>query len=84
MLAAGAKEEALALETGGASRTARAALGFEEVLRDDAPAMKVAHRRYGRRQMTWLRKMDGLETVERDGLSDAEVAARVAAIGGRG
>ena len=46
--------------------------------------MKSAHRRYARRQMTWLRKMEGLETVERDGLSDAEVAARIAVASGRG
>ncbi len=37
MLAAGAKEEAIALERMDASRTARAALGFEEAIRDDRP-----------------------------------------------
>lgn len=84
MLAAGAAEEAIALERAGASRTARAALGFEEAIRGDANAMKAAHRRYGRRQMTWLRKMDGLEVIERDGSTDAEVAARVSAACGRG
>ena len=84
MLGNGAGAEAAALEAIGASRTAAAALGREEALRGDAEAMKSAHRRYARRQMTWLRKMEGLETVERDGLSDAEVAARIAVASGRG
>lgn len=87
MLAAGAAAEAASLRGAGASRTASAALGLEEALRGDADAMKSAHRRYARRQMTWLRKMDatgGVEMIERDGLSDAEVAARIAVAGGRG
>ncbi len=77
MIAAGAAAEARAVEASGPSRTARAALGFEELLRGDGEAMKAAHRRYARRQMTWLRKMEGLEVVERDGLDDREAAARV-------
>ena len=84
MLAAGAGAEAKALLGGDASRTARAALGFDAAIAGDGPAMKAAHRRYGRRQMTWLRKMEGIETIERDGLSDAEVAIRVSAACGRG
>lgn len=84
MLAAGATQEAVDLERAGASRTARSALGFEEAIRGDADAMKAAHRRYGRRQMTWLRKMGGVEVIERDGLDDLEVARRVSAACGRG
>lgn len=84
MLAAGARREAVELERRGASRTARSALGFEEAMRGDADAMKAAHRRYGRRQMTWLRKMDGVAVVDRDGRDDREVARRVSAVCGRG
>lgn len=77
MLAAGAAEEVRAAEAAGPSRTARAALGWEELLRGDVGAMKAAHRRYARRQMTWLRRMEGVARVERDGLDDSEIAARV-------
>jgi tRNA dimethylallyltransferase len=77
MLAAGAAEEVRAAEAAGPSRTARAALGWEELLRGDLVAMKAAHRRYARRQMTWLRRMEGLSVVERSGLSDDEAAVRV-------
>lgn len=74
MIAAGAAEEARAVDRVGPSRTARAALGFDDLMAGDAGAVKAAHRRYGRRQMTWLRKMEGLEVIERDGLSDREAA----------
>jgi tRNA dimethylallyltransferase len=77
MLAAGAAEEVRAAEAAGPSRTARAALGWEELLRGDLVAVKAAHRRYARRQMTWLRRMEGLSVVERSGLSDHEAAVRV-------
>jgi tRNA dimethylallyltransferase len=79
MLAAGAAEEVRAAEAAGASRTARAALGWEELQRGDPEAMKAAHRRYARRQMTWLRRMEGVTVIERDGLADREVARRVLA-----
>ena len=84
MLGAGAAREAVSLERAGVSRTARAALGFEEVISGDADAMKAAHRRYARRQMTWLRRTEGIEVIARDGLDDAAVAARVSAACGRG
>lgn len=84
MLAAGAGAQARAAVATGASRTARAALGFEQAIAGDAAAIKAAHRRYGRRQMTWLRRMKGLEVIERDGLDDATVAVRLAAACGRG
>ncbi len=83
MLAAGAGAEARSVAAAGASRTARAALGFEQAIAGDGAAIKAAHRRYGRRQMTWLRRMEGLEVIERDGLGDGDVAALVAAAAGR-
>jgi len=80
MVAAGAREEAARADAGGASRTARAAIGFDELLRDDVEAMKRAQRRYARRQLTWMRKMRGVELVDRGGRGDVEVAADVVAL----
>ncbi|HSI79983.1 MAG TPA: tRNA (adenosine(37)-N6)-dimethylallyltransferase MiaA [Solirubrobacterales bacterium] len=80
MLAAGAAEEARAADAAGASRTARAAIGFEELLRGDVEAIKAAQRRYARRQLTWMRKMRGVRLVDRAGRSDAEVAGAVVAL----
>lgn len=75
MIAAGAAEEVRAAMESGASRTASSALGFDELIAGDAGAVKASHRRYARRQMTWLRKMEGVEAIDRTGRSDTEVAA---------
>jgi tRNA dimethylallyltransferase len=83
MVAAGAAEEARAAIAAGASRTALAALGFEELLAGDVAAAKAAHLRYARRQTTWLRKMAGVETIDRSGRDDREVAAAILALLGR-
>ena len=77
MVEAGAVEEVKRAEAAGASRTARAAIGFEELLRGDIDAMKGAQRAYARRQLTWMRKMPGVELIDRTRLSDDEVAARI-------
>jgi tRNA dimethylallyltransferase len=77
MVAAGAVEEARSADAAGASRTARAALGFEELLRGDVEAMKSAHRRYARRQLTWMRRMEGVIVIDRSGREDGDVAAEV-------
>ena len=59
MVAAGAAEEVQRAQTPpGASRTARAALGFEELLRGDVEAMKRRTRNYAKRQLTWMRRLD--------------------------
>jgi tRNA dimethylallyltransferase len=88
MVASGAAEEARAAADAGASRTARAALGFEQLLADidAAPspdaieAIKAAHRAYARRQLTWMRRMEGVELIERGGREDAEIAAEIVGI----
>jgi tRNA dimethylallyltransferase len=88
MIAAGAADEARAAADAGASRTARAALGFEQLLADidAAPsadaveAIKAAHRSYARRQVTWMRKMQGVELIDRTGRDDAEVAKEIAGV----
>ena len=77
MAAAGASEEARAAGEAGASRTARAAIGFGGFLAGDLETVKAEHRRYARRQLTWMRKMDGITVVDRAGRNDAEVAQEV-------
>lgn len=79
MVAAGAGEEARRAERAGASRTARAAIGFEELLAGDTEAMSQAQRAYARRQLTWMRKMRGVRVIDRSGRSDEDVAAEVVA-----
>ena len=77
----GAAEEARARPTAGASRTARAALGFEELLAGDVEAMKRAQRAYARRQLTWMRKMPGVELIDRTGRDDARSRSRSSRLG---
>jgi tRNA dimethylallyltransferase len=77
MIAAGAAEEARAAADAGASRTARATLGFEELLAGDIDAVKRAHRAYARRQLTWMRRMEGVELIDRTGRGDEEVAREI-------
>jgi tRNA dimethylallyltransferase len=77
MVAAGAAEEARSAARAGASRTARAALGFDELLADDAEAVKRAHRAYARRQLTWMRKMPGVELIDRTDRGDGDVAREI-------
>ena len=38
----------------------RAALGFEQLLEGDVEATKSAQRAYARRQLTWMRRMEGI------------------------
>ena len=61
----------------GASVTARKALGFEELLRGDVEAMVLATRQYARRQLTWMRKLSGVRTLDVTGRSAADVAAEL-------
>ncbi len=79
MVAAGAIVEARAAERAGASRTASAALGFDELIAGDVDAVKSAHRRYARRQLTWMRRMEGVRVFERAGRDDAAIAEEIAA-----
>jgi tRNA dimethylallyltransferase len=75
MVEAGAIEEVRAADAAGASATARAALGFAELLCDDVEAMKTRTRRYARRQLTWLRKLPGVELLDLTGRTPEEAAA---------
>jgi tRNA dimethylallyltransferase len=76
MIAAGAGDEVRRANAAGASLTARKALGFEELLAGDAEAMKRRTRNYARRQLTWMRKLAGVEILDTTGRSAAEVAAQ--------
>jgi tRNA dimethylallyltransferase len=87
MLAGGAVEEVERALERGASRTARKALGFKEIaahLAGEATPDQVrerivrGHRAYVRRQLTWMRKLSGVETIDRTGLSASQVAERIA------
>jgi tRNA dimethylallyltransferase len=78
IVAAGAAEEARRADALGPGRTARKALGFDELLAGDLETMKKRSRNYARRQLTWMRKIPNLEPIDRTGLSDAEVAERIA------
>jgi len=80
MVAAGAANEAKQADDAGASRTARAAIGFSELFRGDVERMKSAQRAFARRQLTWMRRMPGVELIDRTGLDDAEVARQITAL----
>jgi tRNA dimethylallyltransferase len=77
MVAAGAVEEVRAAAAAGASATARRALGFDELLRGDVEAMKARTRRYAKRQLTWLRKLPGVEPIDVTGRAPDDVAGQI-------
>jgi tRNA dimethylallyltransferase len=74
MVAAGAVDEVRAAHAAGASETARKALGFEELLAGDVEAMKRRTRNFAKRQLTWMRKLAGVEIVDVTGRDPAAVA----------
>ena len=84
MVDAGAANEVRAADRAGASRTARAAIGFDQLLAGDVDAMKAAQRRFARRQLTWMRRMEGVEVIDRTHLDDDAVAAAIVAMLDRG
>jgi tRNA dimethylallyltransferase len=77
IVAAGAVEEARRADALGPGRTARKALGFDEVLSGDIEAMKKRSRNYARRQLTWMRKIPNLVAIDRTGLTDGDVASQI-------
>jgi tRNA dimethylallyltransferase len=77
MVAAGAAQEARAADAAGASPTARKALGFAALLDGDVERMKTQTRQYARRQLTWLRKLPGVEHVDLTGRDPGDVAAEL-------
>jgi tRNA dimethylallyltransferase len=79
IVAAGAVEEVRRAEALGPGRTARRALGFDELLAGDVAAMQKRSRNYARRQLTWMRKIPNLHRIDCTGRDDAEVAQRISA-----
>ena len=85
MIAAGAAEEARAALEAGPSRTARAALGFQQLVSDidAAPSaetvdsIRAAHRAYARRQLTWMRRMEGVTLIDRTELDVDSTADQI-------
>jgi tRNA A37 N6-isopentenylltransferase MiaA len=41
--------------------------------------MKCAQRRFARRQLTWMRRMEDVRRIDRTGRDDAAVAGQIAA-----
>ena len=64
-------------DLGGVGRTARAAIGFDELLAGDTEAMMRAQWRFARRQLTWMRRMEDVTRIDRTGRDDADVAAEI-------
>jgi tRNA dimethylallyltransferase len=82
MVAAGAAAEVKRADAAGASPTARAALGFEELLRGDVEGMKRRTRNYAKRQLTWMRRLEAVHEIdltERSAPSAAEEIIRILA-----
>jgi len=77
-IAAAARDEVLQAERAGPSRTARKALGFEEVLGGETELMKQRSRNYARRQLSWMRKMPNVHRIDRTARGDVEIAREIA------
>lgn len=77
MVAGGAEAEVRGAEPL-AGRTARQALGFEELLAGDVDQMKTNTRRYAKRQLTWLAKLAGAMTIDLTDLGPNEAAKQIA------
>jgi tRNA dimethylallyltransferase len=77
MIAAGAAEEVRRAYAAGVSPTARKALGFEELLAGDVERMKQRTRNYAKRQLTWMRKLAGVRTIDVTGRDPGAVAREI-------
>jgi tRNA dimethylallyltransferase len=80
MVAAGAVEEVRRADAAGASRTARKALGFEDLLNGDVDATKRRTRNYAKRQLTWMRKLPDVRLIDTTGRRPLDVAAEIARV----
>ncbi len=86
MLAGGAIQEVERAIELGASRTARKALGFKEIaahlagdlsLEDARARIERGHVSYVKRQLTWMKKLAGVEVIDRTGITAADVATHI-------
>ena len=77
MVAAGVEDEVRRANAAGASATARKAVGFDDLLGGDLDAMKRHTRNYAKRQLTWMRKLGGVRTIEVTGRDPDHVAGEI-------
>lgn len=77
MAADGAGSEARSLLEAGLSRTAGKAIGLAEFAGDDPEGAARRHLALARRQVTWMRRSEGMWVIDREGLDDREVATRI-------
>jgi tRNA dimethylallyltransferase len=77
IFASGARKEVERAEALSPSRTARVALGFDEVLSGDLATMQQRSRNYARRQLTWMRKIPNLRWIDRGTSDDGAIAATI-------
>jgi tRNA dimethylallyltransferase len=80
MVAAGAAVEVATADAAGASITARAALGFEELLAGDVEAMKRRTRNYAKRQLAWMRRLQNVHEIDLTNTTPRDAAAEIAHI----
>jgi tRNA dimethylallyltransferase len=80
IVAAGALDEVKRAEALGPGRTVRKALGFDELLAGDIETMKKRSRNYARRQLTWMRKIPDVYSVDLTGLDDGLAALRIGSL----
>jgi tRNA dimethylallyltransferase len=80
MVAQGARREVEAADAAGASPTARAALGFEELLANDVEAMKRRTRNYAKRQLSWMRRLENVHEIDLTRTTAEGAAAEIAHI----
>jgi tRNA dimethylallyltransferase len=76
MVAAGVADEVR--KATGASRTARKALGFDDLLSGDVEAMKRRTRNYAKRQLTWMRKLPDVRLIDMTSRSPLDAASAIA------
>jgi tRNA dimethylallyltransferase len=79
IVVAGAIDEVKRAEALGPGRTARKALGFDELLAGDIGELKKRSRNYARRQLTWMRKIPNLHAIDRADRDDAKIGAEILA-----
>jgi len=78
MVRNGALDEVKRAREAGVSPTVEKALGFRELLAGDVEGMKRRTRQYAKRQLTWLRKLQGVVVIEVGEGEEGAVAARIA------
>ncbi len=80
MIDAGAIAEVRAADAAGASATARAAVGFAELLAGDVDTALTRTRQLAKRQETWMRRLGGAHLIDVTGRPAADVAAEILAL----